>query len=402
MSLGFTLLGHTDQGGRPDGVQVMLHAGHLYVGHMFSDGISVIDVADPRAPRPVAFLPCPPNTRAHHLQAADGLMLAVNSANIWAMQQYQSQQDYFTAPLADSFTKRARNFTAGLRVYDLADPAAPRAIGFCPVEGIGLHRIWWTGGRYAYASAHFDGNSDHILAIFDLADPTRPQMVGTWALPGMSAGEAPGWPKGKRWALHHMIVAGTRGYGAWRDGGMTIHDLSDPVAPKLLAHRLLSPPFAGGSHTPLPLPSRELLLLADEATTNNCAAGLAHAWLFDVRDPANPVSFATLPQPDEQHFCALGGKFGPHNLHENRPGMFQSETLIFATWHNAGVRAFDLTNPFQPRQVAAFIPAPPARLVDIRPGAVPVTQSCDVLVDGNGIAYVTDTNAGLSILEFHG
>ena len=380
----------------------MLHAAHLYVGHMFSDGISVINIADPRMPRPVAFLPCPPNTRAHHLQVADGLMLAVNSANIWAMQQYQSQQDYFTAPLADSFTRRERNFTAGLRVYDLADPAALREIGFCPVEGIGLHRIWWTGGRHACASAHFDGNSDHILAIFDLADPTHPQMVGTWALPGMSASEAPVWPKGKRWALHHMIVAGSLGYGAWRDGGMTIHDLSDPVAPRLLAHRLLSPPFAGGSHTPLPLPGRDLLLLADEATTNNCAAGFAHAWLFDVRDPSNPVSFATLPQPDEQDFCAVGGKFGPHNLHENRPGTFQSETLVFATWHNAGVRAFDLTNPFQPRQVASFIPEAPQRLVDIRPGAVPVTQSCDVLVDRRGLAYVTDTNAGLSILEFHG
>ena len=31
-------------------------------------------------------------------------MLAVNSANIWAMQHYQSQSDYFTAPLADSFS----------------------------------------------------------------------------------------------------------------------------------------------------------------------------------------------------------------------------------------------------------------------------------------------------------
>jgi hypothetical protein len=401
VSPGFTLLGHTDQGGRPDGVQIMLHAGHAYVGHMFSDGISVIDVRDPRAPAAVAFLPCPPNTRAHHLQVADGIMLAVNSANIWAMQNYQSQQDYFTAPLADSFTKRERNFTAGLRIYDLADPAAPREIGFCPVDGIGLHRIWWTGGRYAYASCHFDGMSDHVLAIFDVADLAKPFLAGTWALPGMSRGEQPTWPKGKRWALHHMIVAGHLGYAAWRDGGMTIHDLSDPILPKLLAHRLLSPPFAGGSHTPLPLPGRGFLVLADEATSNNCANGLAHSWIFDVHAPENPVPFATLPQPDETDYCAAGGKFGPHNLHENRPGTFQSETLIFATWHNAGLRAFDVSNPFQPKPAGAFVPAPPDRVVDIRPGAVAVTQSCDVLVDANGLAYVTDTNAGLSILQYY-
>ena len=37
------LIGHSDQGGRPDGVQVMVHRGFAYVGHMFSKGFSVID-----------------------------------------------------------------------------------------------------------------------------------------------------------------------------------------------------------------------------------------------------------------------------------------------------------------------------------------------------------------------
>jgi hypothetical protein len=260
------------------------------------------------------------------------------------------------------------------------------------------------GGRYAYASCHFDGFTDHVLAVFDVADPARPVLAGRWALPGMhrAAGERPAWPEGKRWALHHMIVADGLGYAAWRDGGVSVHDLADPVAPRLLSHRVLSPPFAGGSHTPLPLPGRGLLVLADEATSAACAAGLAHTWLIDVRDPGNPVPFATLPQPAEADYCAVGGKFGPHNLHENRPGTFQSETLIFATWHNAGVRVFDTANPFQPREVAHYVPAAPGRLVDVRPGAVPVTQSCDVLVTRDGLVLVTDTNGGLSILAFDG
>ena len=42
------IVGHTDQGGRPDGVQVMVHRGFAYVGHMFSKGFSVIDVRDRR------------------------------------------------------------------------------------------------------------------------------------------------------------------------------------------------------------------------------------------------------------------------------------------------------------------------------------------------------------------
>jgi len=398
------LLGHSDQGGRPDGVQIMLHAGHAYIGHMFSDGITVLDIANPRAPRPVRFIACPPNTRAHHLQLHDGLLLAVNAANVWAMQDYQRQDQYFNAALADSFTRRERNFAAGLRIFDLKVPAAPREIAFLPVEGIGLHRIWWVGGRYAYASCHFDGYTDHILAVFDLADPARPQLAATWHLPGMhrAAGEPPSWPKGKRWALHHMITAGDRGYAAWRDGGFTLHDLSDPLAPKLLGHRVLSPPFAGGSHTPLPLPGRQLCVLADEPVSNRCAAGFAHTWLIDVREPTNPMPFATLPQPCEQDYCAAGGKFGPHNLHENRPGLFQSETLIFATWYNAGLRVFDITNPFEPRPAGFAIPAAPEQMIDRRPGAEQVVQSCDVCVDRNGLTYLSDTNAGLSILQFDG
>jgi hypothetical protein len=291
-----------------------------------------------------------------------------------------------------------------MRVFDLANPAEPREIGFMPVEGIGLHRIWWVGGRYAYASVHFDGFTDHILATIDMADPAKPQIVGRWWLPGMhrAGGETPTWRDGQRFALHHMITAGDIGYAAWRDGGLTVMDLSDPTQPKLLAHRTWSPPYAGGTHTPLPLPGRGLAVVADEATSNRCAKGLAYTWVVDVREPSNPITIATLPTPGEEDFCAKGGKFGPHNLHENRPGSFQSEELIFATYHNAGVRAFDLSDAYQPREVARFIPPTPDRIVDIRPGAELVTQSTDVFVATDGTVFVTDTNGGMSILAYEG
>jgi hypothetical protein len=398
------LLSRCDQGGRLDGVQIMAHKGHIIVGHMFADGFSVIDVRDPLNPKTVAFVAAPPNTRSHHLQVHGDLLLVVNGPNVWAMQQYAKQQDYFDKPLADSFQQRAQPFASGLRIFDISNPANPREISFLPVPGIGLHRIWYVGGRYAYVSAHLEGFTDHILAIIDVGDPARPALAGRWWLPGMwrAGGEAPAWPSGKRWALHHAIVAGNLAYGAWRDGGLTVHDVSDPTAPKLVSHRLLSPPFAGGSHTPLPLAGRNLVVLADEATSVNCAAGTAYTWVFDVRDPANPISIATLPTPAEEDFCAKGGKFGPHNLHENRPGSLQSSNLIFATYHNAGVRVFDIADPFAPKQVGYFVPPPPEQLVDIRPDSVNVIQSCDVYVATVGVMYVTDTNAGLYILQYEG
>src|SRR5579885_2351200 len=88
-------LAHCDQGGRPDGVQVMVHKGHAFVGHMFSDGFTVVDVADPRNPRTVKFVPAPPNTRAFHLQTHGDLLLTVNAPNIWVMQGYADPNDYF-------------------------------------------------------------------------------------------------------------------------------------------------------------------------------------------------------------------------------------------------------------------------------------------------------------------
>jgi len=400
-NIGF--LARSDQGNRPDGTQVMVWKGHAFIGHMFSDGITVIDVHEPRAPKPVAFIANPPNTRSHHIQVHDGILLAVNGANVWALTKFAEQKDYFTSSLTDSLKDPSRSFASGLRVYDLAQPRAPREIAFLEIPGLGLHRIWWTGGRYAYVSAHMQGFTDHIMAAIDMSEPTRPSLAGHWWLPGMwqAGGETPTW-KGRRYAAHHAIVAGHLAYGAWRDGGLTVHDVSDPARARLLAHVNWSPPFAGGTHTPLPLPGRDLLVVADEATSSNCANGLAFTWVFDVRAAQNPVSIATLPTPREEDFCKKGAKFGPHNLHENRPGSLQSETLIFATYHNAGLRIFDIANPFAPKQVGYYVPPPPERLVDFRPGATKVIQSCDVFVDPDGVMYMTDTNAGLYILQVDG
>lgn len=400
---GIRFLARDDQGGRPDGVQVMLHKGHAFVGHMFSDGFSVIDVRDPRKPKTVAFVPAPKNTRSHHIQIAGDVLIAVNGPNIWAMQQYASQADYYGKSLIDAVTTE-QPFAAGVRTFDVSNPAAPREIGFLHMPGFGAHRTWWTGGRYAYVSVHFEGFIDHVLGIVDMSDPARPTLAGRWWLPGMhrAGGEEKPASFGKRTALHHLISAGNLGYAAWRDGGFTVHDLTDPVRPKLLSHRNFSPPFGGGAHTPLPLPGRKLLVLADEATASNCANGLAYTWIVDVRAPENPVSVATLPTPAEEDFCAKGAKFGPHNLHENRPGALQSEDLIFATYHNAGVRVYDIRDAFQPKQRAYFMPPAPERIVDQRPNPAKVIQSCDVYVDINGVMYLTDTNAGLYILQYEG
>src|SRR5262249_50631345 len=94
------------------------------------------------------------------------------------------------------------------------------------------------------------------------ANPARGRRQVGDARMWAGGGETPSWPKGRRYALHHALVAGNLAYTAWRDGGLTVLDVSDPTRPKLLAHRNLDPPFGGGTHSPLPLPDRNLLVLA--------------------------------------------------------------------------------------------------------------------------------------------
>ena len=393
---------YSDQGGRPDGVQVMVNRQHVYVGHMFSDGVTILDARDPRKLIPAGFFTAGTNTRTHHLQVSDDLLLLANGANIVAMQSYDNMRGYFENALVDSITNK-KKFRSGLSIHDISKPNEMREIAFLEVPGFGINRLWWTGGRYAYLAVHFDGYTDHILAIVDLQNITKPEIVSKWWLPGMhrAGGEPSTLAPGKRVALHHMIVAGDRGYGAWRDGGFTIHDLSDKAKPKLLSHINWSPPYPGGTHTPLPLPGRQLAIVADEANAEKCAKGLFHTFVVDVRAPENPVPIATLPTPTGRDFCGVG-TFGPHNLHENRPGSFQSEDTLFATYNIAGVRVFDIRDQFAPKEIASWIPPTPRKLIDPRPNVSLAAKSADIFVQKDGLLFVSDWNAGLNVLQYEG
>ncbi|KHS66628.1 LVIVD repeat-containing protein [Pectobacterium brasiliense] len=400
------LIGHSDQGGRPDGVQVMVHRGYAYIGHMVSQGVSIVDVRDARNPKPAGFIAAPPGTWNIHLQTHDDLLLVVNARDLFADASFAEEKVYYTRSVADTVStkQQGKSWSAGLRIFDISTPDKPREISFLPLDGIGIHRIWYVGGRWAYVSALLDGYSDYIFLTIDLADPQHPEVAGRYWLPGMhtAGGETASWPEGKRYALHHAIISGDTAYGSWRDGGLTLLDVSDRTNPQLISHRNWSPPFGGGTHTALPLPDRDLLIVLDEAVLDNQEDGEKLIWVFDIREPSNPVSIATFPQPKEADYVKKGAHFGPHNLHENRPGSFISSSLIFATYQNAGVRAYDISNPYQPKETGALVPAAPARMVDKRPGRPQIIQSCDVFVDADGIIYSTDYNAGLSIIEYRG
>ena len=116
------------------------------------------------------------------------------------------------------------------------------------------------------------------------------------------------------------------------------------------------PPNPGFTHTVVPFFERNLLVVSDEATRNDGADWPKLVWIVDNRTEENPVPIATCPLPPVEVFSRRGGRFGAHNLWENLPkeGCWKSENIVLGTFFNGGLRAFDLSNPYQPKEVGVF------------------------------------------------
>src|SRR5680860_1636371 len=174
-------------------------------------------------------------------------------------------------------------------------------------------------------------------------------------------GESPSWPSTKRYAAHHAIIDGHLAYLGYGDAGMVVLDISDIEHPRKLSDLSWSP--GGETHTCLPLPGRNLVVATDEAVVNRCTEETKLERVIDVSAVSAPRVVGQCPQP-EGDFCDRGLRFGPHNLHENRPGTYRSETLIFVTYFNAGLRVYDIADAERPVEVAHWVPEPAPGPVD--------------------------------------
>lgn len=368
---GLRPVGHSDLGGCGDGMQVLRHRNALYVGHAGTSGAgtSILDVSDPRSPRLVRQWPAPPGTHTHKVQVADGLLLV-------------NEEQFPLGGEPDDGQCR------GVAVYGLDDPFEPRRLGTWRCGGRGAHRIVYTGGRYAYLSATPTGFTDRIWTILDLADPTAPVETSRWWWPGQGPGEMPAWAGGERYAAHHALLDGTLAYLGYGDANLVVLDVSDPAGPR----RIGGVAWHGGeTHTCLPLPGRDLVVCTDEQVRSGPEAPERRVRVVDVADPATAHVVGVCPAPGGDH-TYHGLRFGPHNLHENRPGTYRSDSLVFATYFSAGLRVYDVADPARPAEVAHWVPAPPA--------GQRAVQLNDLLVEAGGLIWVTDrVRGGLYVVE---
>jgi hypothetical protein len=357
--------------------------------------LSVLDVSDPREPTMMWQMPLPhAQVRSNSLALRGDILLMA----------YQTSRPGLTP--------------AGVQVFDVSDPVAPREIGFFDTSGPhsqGVHLVTFMDGRYAHLSTGAAGfepldTRDHqFYMIVDFADPTRPREVGRWWLPGQRKGDAeapiarhplPSIDSGFR--PHHCLCypeRPERAYLGYIDGGIVILDIADRSQPRLISRVDYHPPYPGFTHTVLPLFSRDLLLVTDEATTASDGTDWPKLhWIVDVRDETNPVIIGTLPKPrDFEELHQAGGRIGAHNLHENEPepGAAKLERTVATTWFSAGLRIYDIGDQYEPVEIAAFLPETPA--------GQRACRISDLFVDDRQIVYAADrAKGGIYVLEYTG
>lgn len=400
------------------GGQVTVEDGYAYIGHMDAPhGTTIIDIKDPYNPKIVAEIKLEDHlSHTHKVRVAGDIMITnVEQAQRHLLRrgerlpalrdQLRSElgREATDAELAEALGVPAAKIAdidhflangyhdGGFRVWNISDRSKPKLLSYIRTHGFGTHRFDMDK-NYAYISTEMEGYVGNILVIYDLADPSNPVEVSRWHMPGqhLAAGETPTW-SGYKNRLHHALRVGDEMWAAVWYAGFQVIDVKDIKNPKTLAAHNYHPPFPEPTHTVLPceqlIDGRRIAVVVDEE--HDHTPGLLHGflWVFDITDLDNIHALSAFDVSEmDSPWSRAKGRFGAHQFREKI-----DTTLVYATWFSGGLRVVDIADPFKPREVAYYIPLPPAGHES--------PQSNDVDVDDKGFIYLLDRNGGLEILR---
>ena len=115
---------------------------------------------------------------------------------------------------------------AGIELFDISNPEAPRGIGFFDCSGPasrGVHQLWFIDGKTMYCAGgapDFTPRNlldDQPFRAIDVSDPTKPREIGRWWYPGspraMTAPPPPRHPQiqHRLACAQHQRLSGTAG-----------------------------------------------------------------------------------------------------------------------------------------------------------------------------------------------
>lgn len=395
------------------------HGGRAHnplTGQVESNGTSIIDVTDPAAPRYLAHIPGEPGEGeqggAQMVQVCEGRTLPrADRSKIYLLRPYGNSAQ---------------------QLWDVTDPAKPLKISDVVTGLRGTHKNWWecdTGIAYLVGGPP-GWRTTRMTQIYDLSDPSMPRFIRNFGLVGQQPGATGTVPT----PLHGPISTGPKGnrvyfgYGTNRGGVLQIVDreklLNGAVEPT--PENLLSPQIGRldllpntGAHTVFPLlgmvlpeyardkvgGKRDIVMIVNEAILNECLEQRQMVWFADVTDEARPFNVSNWTVPEASgNFCSRGGRFGAHASNENFTPIYYNR-LVFISHFNAGVRAVDVRDPFNPREVGSYVPSitdkTAQRCVKTEDGqrCKVAIQTNNVEVDDRGYVYIVDrANTGMHVL----
>jgi hypothetical protein len=385
-------------------------------GAVEDNGTSILDVTDPRNPKPLFHIPGAPG----HAESGGAQMVRICDGA--TLPKGDPAKVYLLRPYGN----------VGHEVWDVSDPAKP-ALLTTVVKGIrGTHKSWWEcDSGIAYLVSGVDGWRTHRMTqIYDLSDPARPRFIRNFGLPGQQPAATGAVPT----ELHGPISTGPKGnrvyfgYGTNRSGVMQIVDraklLNGPREPTDAnlrypeVGRLELPPTMG-AHTTFPVlgmdvaefakdkagARRDFAVIVNESLAEDCGEPRQMVWIADITAEAKPFNVASWTVPEASGgFCARGGRFGAHSSNESMAPVYYKR-VVFIAFFNAGVRALDIRDPYHPKEIGYFIPAANEKTVQRCAGerCRAVIQTNNVEVDDRGYIYIVDrANTGLHILELTG
>ena len=369
MSKGFREIGRLEI---PGGGQVTVQGDYAYLGHLEPPyGTSIVDISDRKHPKLVSTIEVAHHTHSHKVRVHGDVMLI----------------NY------EQFGRLDMEFQGGMKIFDISDKAKPREIAFFKCDGGGMHRFDYDG-EYAYISPQVHGWYGNVAMIVDVREPTKPTEVSRWWLPGqyIAGGEHPTW-QNARHRCHHPLRMGNRLYTSYWHGGFVILNIDDMTRPTMVSHLDWSPPYPCPTHTALPIPheikGRKWLVCTDEEVSDRLTpTPNAFLWVVDITDETKPVPVSTFRVPHDKPFdkdCWFGAHQPQEQVHGN---------ILFVTWFAGGLRAVDISDPYNPTEIGHYDPKPGT--------GHKIVQSNDVFYDRrDGLIYLYDRLGGLDILEFN-
>jgi hypothetical protein len=397
-------------------------------GKVEDNGTSILDVTDPRAPKYLTHIP------GEEGKAEQGGAQMVRICSGAELPKADKSKFY----MLRVFGNQAHE------IWDVTEPAKPSLLTTV-VRGLkGTHKNFWecdTGIAYL-VSGHPQWRTNRMTQIYDLSDPAKPVFIRDFGL----AGQQPGAGGAVPISLHGPISTGPKGnrvyfgYGTNTEGVLQIVDrekllngAKDPTPENLLAPQVarIDLPPMHGAHTVFPLrgvqlaefsknllgKTRDFIVVTDEAIQKECLEGRQMVWFVDISTETKPFGVSSWTVPEKSgNFCSRGGRFGSHSSNENMTPLYYGRVMFFSHF-NAGVRALDVRDPFNPKEIAYFIPAMTKETVVLEtpPGGLgaklPFTeaskkraiQTNNVEVDERGYIYIVDrANTGMHILELTG